>query len=356
MQRLIPTAVAGLLALTAARSLPAAPPATAASRPAKDEVFARYREANNRLSDLVARAGVADRRRQQAAAEAESAAANVEALRQVTGEANPGLQAAAQKLAAARDAVARADAEFRQIGTQQNETRSEADDYFRQYEQIREDERLASAEDDLAKIDERVQAAANTADAVAALTRAVNAAKAEALRQQFIVAKNAAEEMHNGITVGREAAAAVAEADGKVERLRAEYEQLQLAAALDRVKQERGAFADRNPAPGEVGGQVLQTEFFRGYLDLVARYRDLADDPLQAKVAAVVTAADVLRDQGPQAAIDFFTPLATQTLDPAVGRLIHLQLAEAYLAAGRKQDALDQYSLVILGARTRPAE
>ena len=213
-----------------------------------------------------------------------------------------------------------------------------------------EAEAKQSGQADLRDFQDRLDGLSQRPDAVKALNDAIIDAQAESVVAQYAAAQRKVERMRLLVEQNRGGnPLEVATAEAEAARLLSQYKELRLRAALDRVKQERGAFADRNPAPGEVSGQVLQTEFFRGYLDLVARYRDLSDDPLQAKVAAVVTAADVLREQGPAASIAFFEPMASHVDDPAVERLVRLQLAEAYLAAGQRDRALEQYRRLITG-------
>lgn len=120
--------------------------------------------------------------------------------------------------------------------------------------------------------------------------------------------------------------------------------------ALRQLENERGGFEDRNAADSTEA--ALQTQFFRGYLDAVERYAQLSSNPRNAGVAAVVTAADMLRDQPPQATIDFFAPLleAGQFPDYTVETAVRLQLAEAYRAADQTDKALETLRTLIVAS------
>ena len=80
----------------------------------------------------------------------------------------------------------------------------------------------------------------------------------------------------------------------------------------------------------------------RRYLDVVDRYSRMARDPSAAGIAAVVSAADLLKPRGTDAAINYFNELLPQVKDPAVERAIRIQLAELYKTSGQQDQALEQ--------------
>lgn len=93
-----------------------------------------------------------------------------------------------------------------------------------------------------------------------------------------------------------------------------------------------------------------QTEMMRSWLETVERYSNLAHDPSATAVAAVVTAGDLLRQRGPEAAIEYFNGLLPEVRNDAVRRAIRLQLVELYKASGQADKALDQLRTLITTA------
>ena len=105
--------------------------------------------------------------------------------------------------------------------------------------------------------------------------------------------------------------------------------------------------------PGrDVGGpsHISQFDVFRGYMELVERYSRISSNGGQAGVAAVVTAAEVLRPKGADAAIAYFTKALDKTKNLAVQRAIRLQLVELYRSSGNADKALEQLDVLITGA------
>ena len=100
----------------------------------------------------------------------------------------------------------------------------------------------------------------------------------------------------------------------------------------------------RPAEPTTVDGQLLQAEYFRGYLDTVERYGQLASDPAAARIAGVITVVDLLADK-PHDAIDALQRMASDIeSDPnaaPVRRVILLQLAELHRQVGRESQAVD---------------
>jgi lipopolysaccharide biosynthesis regulator YciM len=85
----------------------------------------------------------------------------------------------------------------------------------------------------------------------------------------------------------------------------------------------------------------------RGYLELVTRYTELSRDETTAGVSAAVTAGDLLRARGGDAAIAYFEKLVPEVRDPAVNRAVRFQLVELYKAAGKNDQALEQLRIII---------
>lgn len=100
------------------------------------------------------------------------------------------------------------------------------------------------------------------------------------------------------------------------------------------------------PAPPPAHNPV---EAMRQYLELVDQYTTLAKDPSATGVAAVVTLADLTKQQGTSVAITKLTKLLTDSKDPAVQRAIRLQLIDLYRAAGEPEKAIEQAEILIRG-------
>jgi predicted negative regulator of RcsB-dependent stress response len=102
---------------------------------------------------------------------------------------------------------------------------------------------------------------------------------------------------------------------------------------------------------------MRHAEMLRGYLELVDRYSQMAQDPTKAGVAAVVTAGDILKAKGNDAAIEYFTKLLPDVKDPSIQRAIRIQLADLYKASGQADKALEQLKeLMTAGPSTAPAK
>lgn len=151
---------------------------------------------------------------------------------------------------------------------------------------------------------------------------------------------------------GYSSAQELAELKTQLDIARASVEQARAQLAINKLDLERGEFDRRNEAASTES--AMQTEFFRGYLDAIQRYTEISSDPKNAGVAAVVTAADMLRDQPPQATVDFFAPMVDkgQFADESVRRAVHLQLAEAYRAQGEPAKALEILKTLIVGSKS----
>ena len=104
------------------------------------------------------------------------------------------------------------------------------------------------------------------------------------------------------------------------------------------------------PGGGGQRGPMNQIQMLRGYIDLVESMSRLSKDPNAAGVAAVISAADVLKPRGPDAAIDYFNKLLPDTKSPAVQRAIRIQLIDLYKASGQQEKALDQVRTLVTGA------
>jgi hypothetical protein len=87
---------------------------------------------------------------------------------------------------------------------------------------------------------------------------------------------------------------------------------------------------DRPGPGGSDDPRFRKLEMLRGYLDAVGGYARLAHDPHTAGIAAVVTASDILRPRGTDAAIEYFTKILPETRSPAIQRAIRIQLMDLY--------------------------
>jgi hypothetical protein len=213
-------------------------------------------------------------------------------------------------------------------------------------------------------------------NAVEAIQMALGESEIEKLRTAYAVTQQRAAQMklmvESGHASAQELMALAAQADVALAELR----QAELRRLLEQVRREQEGFADRanagQPADEARHEDVLQTAFFSGYLDTVQQYAKLSSDPDAAAVAAVITAADLLRDQEPRAAINYFEPMLTELrkqhnaayanperhAPSAVESAVRLQLAEAYNAAGERAKALDVLREIILtngAAASRPS-
>jgi hypothetical protein len=121
----------------------------------------------------------------------------------------------------------------------------------------------------------------------------------------------------------------------------------------------------RGPGGGGFGGggpggmrppppDMQKFEMLRGYIDLVDHFAQLSRDSTTAGVAAVISANDLLRRQGPQTAIDYFNKTLPDVKDEAVQRAIRLQLIDLYKAAGQTDKAMEQLN-TLMTAPGKPA-
>jgi hypothetical protein len=107
-------------------------------------------------------------------------------------------------------------------------------------------------------------------------------------------------------------------------------------------------------ADGSDDPRLRRFELMRGYLDAVDRYARLAHDPQMSGIAAVVTASDMLKPRGADAAIEYFTKLLPDVKSPAVQRAIRIQLVDLYKQAGKTDQAMDQLKQLITAAPEAP--
>jgi len=69
-------------------------------------------------------------------------------------------------------------------------------------------------------------------------------------------------------------------------------------------------------------------------------YASIALDPAASGISAVNSASEMLRSQGPDAGIAFFTSVLDGTHNYAVARMIRFQLVDLYRQANRPDQAL----------------
>jgi thioredoxin-like negative regulator of GroEL len=101
-------------------------------------------------------------------------------------------------------------------------------------------------------------------------------------------------------------------------------------------------------------GGMEQIERMRNWLEVVDRYIRLARSPVDSGVAAVITANDLLRPRGTEAAIDYFSKMLPEVKNEAVQRAIRLQLIELYKASGQQEKALEQIRVLMTELANRP--
>jgi hypothetical protein len=113
----------------------------------------------------------------------------------------------------------------------------------------------------------------------------------------------------------------------------------------------------RNGAVPPVGEAAApQVRAMMGYLQLVDQYKHLTQDSTAAGVAAVVTAGDILRHKGPEAAIAFFEKTLPNVKSVSIRNAIHLQLADFYRASGNDDKALEHLTALMTTEVSGPVE
>lgn len=88
-------------------------------------------------------------------------------------------------------------------------------------------------------------------------------------------------------------------------------------------------------------------EMLRSYIDVVDRYTAMTRSADSAGVAAVVSATDILRQRGPESAIDFLSKSLPEVKIPAIERAIRIQLADLYRQSGQADKALEQLGVLM---------
>jgi hypothetical protein len=101
---------------------------------------------------------------------------------------------------------------------------------------------------------------------------------------------------------------------------------------------------------GQIRGELVRFDLMRGYIDLVERFSRLSRDPTTAGVAAVIAAGDLLKAQGPDAGVEYFTKALETAKNEAVRRAIRIQLVELYKQSGQHDKALEHLTDLINGA------
>jgi len=95
---------------------------------------------------------------------------------------------------------------------------------------------------------------------------------------------------------------------------------------------------------------MAQLDRMRGYIEVVDRFSRLARDPASSGVAAVITASDMLKARGADAAINWFNQQLPQVKNEAVQRAIRIQLIDLYKSSGQQDKALEQMSQLMTSA------
>jgi hypothetical protein len=124
-------------------------------------------------------------------------------------------------------------------------------------------------------------------------------------------------------------------------------------------QQDNGGPPHRGPGgrgPGGPGGgpemrpppEAGRFEMLRGYLDLVDRFSRMSHDPSASGIAAVLSANDILRQQGGiHEAINYFTKILPEVKDEAVQRTIRIELVDLYKQSGEIDKAIEQLNILM---------
>lgn len=268
----------------------------------------------------------------------------------------------------------RAEAEVRELTEQRDLTHQQMQNMEARYAQYKaqiaqqeEQRQRIQREQDLSETEKRRAEAQQAAEAVyrdaltlaqqpdasKALQEALVQSELQQLQARYAGLQQRLAELQQLYRQGAVSQAELTETKTQADVILAEMRGATIRGLLQQVEGERSGFESRNKQP-EVAADVLQTEFFRGYLDTVQRYSALSRDPADAAVAAVVTAADLLRSKGPKASIEYFKPIleelsrASDPASSAAEAAVRMQLAEAYHAAGQDADALNVLRTLIV--------
>ena len=96
--------------------------------------------------------------------------------------------------------------------------------------------------------------------------------------------------------------------------------------------------------------EMAKLDQLRNYIDVVDRFAKMTHDPAAAGVAAVVSASDILRQRGPEAAIEYFNKTLPDVKNDAVQRAIRIQMIDLYKQSGQSEKALEQLDILIKAA------
>ena len=298
----------------------------------------------------------------------------VENLKASAGADSSEYKKAAENLQSLRDRARRATQTLNDLAAEAQQLRDEQ-------QAVRQDQKSTS--DDA--IEARLRAVTQTTRELAAgenpeasLSDAVANASLERLRVKYRSAAVRANNVRQLFESGRADQAQVIEAESNAEAALAELREAELQRMLDRVKRERNtgvavgagaavevpdAAPTTEPAAGGDGviqadRQVLQAEFFRGYLETVRRYGELAEDPAASRVAAVINIADMLAANAPDRATTVLRGMLTDLrkrpgersdADAAVERILILQIADFERQSGRDQEAMNLLRALAIG-------
>jgi hypothetical protein len=100
--------------------------------------------------------------------------------------------------------------------------------------------------------------------------------------------------------------------------------------------------------------EMAKLDLLRNYIDAVDRFSKMTRDPAAAGIAAVVSASDILRQRGPEAAIDYFNKTLPDVKNDAVQRAIRIQMIDLYKQSQQTDKALEQLDLLIKSAPAGP--
>jgi hypothetical protein len=94
--------------------------------------------------------------------------------------------------------------------------------------------------------------------------------------------------------------------------------------------------------PLAAGPEASKYEALRDYIEVVERFTELSRNPEAAGVAAVVSATDLLRQRGPESAIEYLNKTLPDVKSPTIQRAIRIQLVDLYKQSGQSEKALEQ--------------
>lgn len=325
-----------------------------------------------RLAALAREQEAAQKNLRQAVDLVAVATGKLENLKATNGEQHPTVQQAQREVAAQKQRAAAAQQRLDEIEIEIAQTKQQA-------QADAEAQRETATSDVEARLEAaraRARELAASENPAAQLSDAIADAALERLRVTYRSAALRAATTRRLYELGRIESSELYEAEAAADAALADVREAELQRMLDRVQRERanGAAAaavppTTNPTTAteavqeqaqqviQADRQVLQAEYFRGYLETVRRYGELVSDPAAARVAAVITAAEILANRPPAEAVAYFQAMLNELptgpdaspADMAVRRVIHFQIADFQRISGDEAAALEQLRTLAVG-------